>query len=181
MKKYIVQLSEDERSSLEEMVRSPKVSAAKIKRARILLAADSGLCDEEIVDDLGVGIATVERVRKAFVLEGLVQAIDPKREPYVPKSRLDGAAEAHLVHLACSQAPEGYARWTLRLLANKLVELQIVDGISHETVRQTLKKTNSNLGARSDSASRPKKMRASSQRWNKSSTSISALTMPTIP
>jgi len=150
-KKYIVELTVDERQQLGEMVRAGKAAARKVTHARILLKADSsragpGWTDAAIAQALEVDSTTVERVRQWFVLEGLEAALNrhaPRREY---RRKLDGRGEARLVALACSAPPEGRQRWTLRLLADKLVELEVVDSVAHETVRQTLKKTNSSPG-----------------------------------
>jgi len=149
--KYVVRLTEKERDELQGIVRRGKVAAAKRTRAQVLLKADAGLegsgpVDERVAEALGVSTRSVNRVRKAYVEEGLSAAIErqPRREQ--PRRKLDGAAEAHLVAVACSPPPAGQARWTLRLLSDKLVELQVVESISRECVRQTLKKTNSSRG-----------------------------------
>ena len=121
-------------------------------RARILLKADQGQCgqnwgDEKISEALDVTVQTIERIRKQLVEEGLEAVLS--RRPYtqkVSRIKVDGDVEAHMVALSCSEPPEGYARWTFRLLADKIVELGYVESISHETVRQTLKKTNLNHG-----------------------------------
>jgi len=151
-KKYIVDLSVDKRGYLEEFTTTGRHAADQITRARILLKADrnqlggSG-CDVEISAALDVGIATVERVRRRFVEIGLEAAL--QRQPGGGRKRkLDGEQEAHLIALRCSDAPNGQARWTLRLLADQMVELGHVESISDETVRQTLKKTSCNLGSR---------------------------------
>ncbi len=116
-----------------------KSSARKLTRARVLLKADEGLSDEAVVRALNVGIATVGRVRQRFVEEGLESALNDK--PRAPRKRkLMGKQEAHVIAVACSQAPEGRARWTLRLLANKVVELGYAQSIAHETARHILKK-----------------------------------------
>ena len=133
------------------MLSKGKSAARKLTRARILLLADQaeggpGKPDPEIVDALSCGRATVERTRKQFVEEGLEAALHPRPTTRTYTRRLDGKAEAHLVALACGAPPEGRARWTLRLLADQLVALGEIDSVSHETVRQTLKKTNSSLG-----------------------------------
>jgi len=110
-----------------------------MQHARILLKTDEGLADEEAAEHLDVNVRTVERVRKRCAIEGISAAVNPRRRPLkVPK--IDGEAEARLVQLACSEAPKGRQRWTLRLLADKLVELNVVESISHECVRQHLKK-----------------------------------------
>jgi hypothetical protein len=180
MKRYLIQLTADERAALEAMTERGRVRADRIRRARILLLADSGSTDEEIVDALGVGLATVERTRRACVMEGVVVAIERKPQARPHAGKLDGVAEARLVQLACSTPPEGRARWTLRLLASELVELEVVDAVSHETVRQVLKKTSSSPGSRAASASRPRRTRGSSPRWRMCSTSTSGPTIPSI-
>lgn len=150
-KKYIVTLTGEERQQLEQLSRTGKSSASQITRARILLKADTaqsegGWTDAEISDALDVSVATIERLREQFVDEGLPQCLQRKTRVY--QSLLYGEQEAKLVALACSQAPEGRSRWTLRLLSERVVELGYVEQISHETVRQTLKKTNLSLGAK---------------------------------
>ena len=150
-KKYRIELTQDEREELEGILRRGKVSALKQRHARIVLRADESQVERvssnpEIAESVGVGIATVERVRRVFVLHGLEACLrrkDPDRD-YVRK--LDGHGEARLIALACGPAPEGRQSWTLKLLAGRLVELEIVDSISGETVRRTLKKTKSNPG-----------------------------------
>lgn len=146
-KRYRVTLEKRERAELEALLSRGKVDVRRLKHAQILLAAEDGddrraQTDESIAATVGCGTATVERVRKRFVEEGLELALSPYRTPrreYRPK--LDGEQEARLITLACSEPPEGRVRWTLRLLADALVELEIVDSVSYETVRQTLKKT----------------------------------------
>ena len=148
-KKYIVRLTSEERAELEELISSGKERARKLTRARILLKADiesSNWHDNQISDALNTGLATVERVRKAFVEEGFHAALKRKRRRQTAERKLDGDQEAHLIALACSPAPEGRNRWTLRLLADKMVQLEYVDTLSYETVRQALKKTNLSLG-----------------------------------
>ncbi len=139
-KKYIVKLDEKERQYLLELTSKGQVGARKMKRAQILLKANEGLKDREIVAALNTSRPTVERIRKRFVEGNLEKALNDDPRPG-GKIKIDGRAEAQLIALACSKAPEGHARWTLRLLADKLVELNVVDEISHETVRQRLKKT----------------------------------------
>jgi transposase len=151
MKRYRVKLTAGERAQLGELLSKGKAAARTLTHARILLKADEGLdgprlTDEEIAEALEVNRSTVERVRIRCVEEGFEAALRPRPSRQVHPRKLDGVQEAHLVTLACSPAPKGHGRWSLRLLANKLVELEIVNDISHETVRQTLKKTNSSLG-----------------------------------
>jgi transposase len=143
-KKYIVDLTPDERQELEKLISSGTERARKLARARILLKADEGWTDEAISEALGVGTATVERVRKRFVEWGGIVAIERRKPRRRYERKLDGDAEARLIALACSAPPEGRERWTLRLLAEKLVTLEEVDieSISYETVRSVLKKTN---------------------------------------
>jgi transposase len=147
VKKYIVRLTPEEQTSLLQMIRRGKAAARTLLHARILLKADSSpeapaWSDEAIRKALEVHQTTVARVRQRFVEEGLEAALRPKFPQRPHARKLDGKTEAHLIALACSPAPEGRAHWTLRLLADKLVELQHVGSVSHETVRQTLKKTN---------------------------------------
>jgi len=139
-KRYIVNLTDVERTALEAVVHG-RNGMAKRKRALIVLKADEGLTDAEIAEDVAVGQRTVERVRERCCTMGLVAAIEqqkPARPPRMPK--LDGAAEAQLVQLACSEPPEGRAKWTLSLLANRMVELKVVDSVSRTTVHRQLKK-----------------------------------------
>jgi len=147
VKKYIVRLTPDERTQLLQMVRSGKASARALLHARILLKADDSpeapaWSDEAMSGALEVHATTVARVRQRFVEESLAAALRPKPTTRRYERKLDGAAEAHLIALACGPAPEGQAQWTLRLLADRLVELQHVSSVSYETVRRTLKKTN---------------------------------------
>lgn len=152
MKKYIVKLSKDERATLKKVTTSGRGPARVFTHAHILLKADQGQHgpawgDEKISDAFDVTIQTVERIRKQLVEEGF-DAVLSRRRYTQKKSRkkIDGDVEARLVALSCSEPPEGYARWTLRLLADKIVELGYVENISHEAIRQTLKKTNLSHG-----------------------------------
>jgi transposase len=150
-KKYIVTLTQEERRMLREMVSRGKAAARKLMHARILLKADvsegaQGAEDATIAREVDVGRATVERVRKEFVEEGLDSALDRRKPRRQYRRKLDGDGEAHLIALACSKAPEGRSRWTLRLLADRMVALEQVDHLSYETVREVLKKTNLSLG-----------------------------------
>lgn len=141
-KRYIINLTKDERAGLEALTSRGRSSALKQQRARILLKADDGLTDTEIAEHVGVSRCTAENVRKRCALDGLEAALDRKpqqRPSRMPK--LDGAAEARLVQLACSAPPDGRARWTLSLLGDKLVELNIVDTVSNTTLHRRLKKT----------------------------------------
>ena len=140
-KKYLINLSSEEQQQLTEMTRKGTVKARQFKRAMILLKADEGLSDPEIMAALNVSRPCVERIRKRFVADGIERALNEDPRPG-QKRRLDGRAEATLIATACTEAPEGHAHWSLRLLAGKLVQLGVVDTVSHETVRHTLKKTN---------------------------------------
>lgn len=149
MKKYRVTLEVEERGQLQQLLAKGKADVRRLKHAQILLAADEpentpGKTDGLIAQTLAVGTATVERVRRRFVEEGLELALSPYRTAKRRhRTKLDGRQEAHLIATACSEPPAGRARWTLRLLADTMVELKLVDTISYETVRQTLKKMNS--------------------------------------
>lgn len=150
-KRYRVTLTEQEREGLRKLVSTGKAAAKKLVRARIVLLADQAAggpakSDPQIVDALECGRVTVERVRKRFVEDGLEAALQPPPRKRVYQRRLDGKAEAHLVALACGSPPEGRSRWTLRLLADRMVALDYVEDVSYETVRRTLKKTNSSRG-----------------------------------
>jgi transposase len=134
------------------MIRAGKAAARKLTRARILLKADeaeggSGWSDPKIAEALDVGLSTVWRVRQQFVEEGTAAALMPRPSRRVYERKLDGAGEAHLIAVACSKPPKGHKRWTLRLLADRMVVLgHAEDGLSYETVRRVLKKTRSNPG-----------------------------------
>ena len=151
VKKYHVGLTEEEQEELNALVSKGRAAAYKQTHARILLLsdenqADGPMMDQEIGQALRVGTATVERVRRRCVEEGVKAALERKRQLNRRRKKLDGQGEAHLMALACSQPPEGRVSWTLQLLADGLVEREIVESISTETVRRTLKKTNSSLG-----------------------------------
>ena len=151
-KKYIVDLITEERAELENRLRGGEMGVRKVKRIQILLKADEGWVDERISEALGVGLSTVERTRRKFVERGLEGAIINRRPRRKYPRKLDGRGEAHLIALVCGSAPEGYARWTLRMLADELVKIEGIglESISHEAVRQALKKTNLSLGAKSN-------------------------------
>ena len=149
--KYVVRLTPEERQTLQAMVDLGKGASDKLLRARIFLKADvsdagPGWTDLEIADAFEVGASTVHRLRQRLVEEGWEAALLRKPQSTRRPTKLDGAQEAQLIAIACSEAPAGRARWTLQLLADKLVELKVVDSISDETVRQRLKKTNSSRG-----------------------------------
>ena len=142
-KKYIVDLTPEERNGLRQLVRSGKHSARRIRRAQALLKADAGWTDQKISEAFDIAIRTVQRIRQRFVEEGLEVALGSRsRRPRPHRRKLDGEKEARLIALTCSQPPEGQTRWTLRMLADRMVELCYVDTLSYETVRRALKKTN---------------------------------------
>ena len=139
-KKYIVDLTAEEREQLLHLVRRGKNSSRKVTRARILLKANDGLNDEQIASALDCGVATVERTRKRFVEAGL-GALDDRPRPGA-RPKLTGKQQAHIIAVACSKAPEGRTHWTMRLLAGKVVELGFSETFSRESVRRLMKKTN---------------------------------------
>jgi transposase len=138
-KKYLINLSDEEHQYLTELTSKGEIKVRKFKRAMILLKAEEGFTDPQIMAALNVSRPCVERIRKRFVQGGLERALNEDPRPGQSR-KLDGRAEAQLVATACSAAPAGHEHWTMRLLAGKLVELGIVESISHETVRLTLKK-----------------------------------------
>lgn len=149
--KYVVRLTPEDRQTLQAIVDKGQGGAGKLLRARMFLKADvsddgPGWTDEAIADAFEVGLSTVHRLRQRLVEEGLDAALLRKPQSTRRPTKLDGAQEAQLIAIACSKAPAGRARWTLQLLADKLVELKVVDSISDETVRQRLKKTTSSRG-----------------------------------
>src|SRR5262245_5783609 len=152
MKRYLVTLTAEERESLHELTAAGKASARKLAHARILLQADQAeggpaWPDERIAEALDVGLSTIARVRRRFVEQGLEAALGRKPQDRPSRPRvLDGRAEARLIALACSKPPQGRDCWTMRLLADRLVELEVVDSVSDETVRRTLQKTSSSRG-----------------------------------
>ena len=164
-KRYPVLLDSEQRESLIRLISIGKDSARKLTRARILLKADesegaAAYADKQIREALEVSLSTIERTRKTFALEGLtVSALTPKKRSWVSRQKFDGEKEAHLIALACSDPPEGHARWTLRLLVSEeMVELNHFSSISHECIRQVLKKTNCVPGASSRGVS-PQRLR----------------------
>jgi hypothetical protein len=149
---YRIKLSSEERSELESVSLKRNVASHKVLKARALLLCDESengerLKDPEIIEKTGIARATLARLRERCCEVGPMEALEPKKRQGVSRARtLDGEGQARLTTLACSKAPEGCKRWTLRLLADKLVELEVVDSISHETVRAELKKTSSSPG-----------------------------------
>jgi hypothetical protein len=156
MKRFIVALTEEERNLLIELTSKGKHGSQKILNALILLACDEGenqrrrSKNEEIARVLNTSMRKIDRVKKRFVLDGLDVALHGKKGSRVYDKKADGEFEAHLIALSCSDPPEGFSRWSLRLLADKVVEFNYIDSISHETVRRVLKKTNSSLGSGKD-------------------------------
>jgi len=145
-KRYRVTLTQQERGELEQMIRRGKSGAQKLAHARVLLLADesdkaAARTDQQVSQALNLSTRTIERVRERFVEQGLEAALVPAKTKRIYQRKLDGKQEAKLIALACSKPPAGKKRWTLRLLADEVVELEIADSLSYETVRQTLKKT----------------------------------------
>lgn len=151
VKKYRVQLGEEERRELEQMIGAGRAAARKLMHARVLLKADEGpqgpgWTDEQIVEAVEVGLTAVGRIRQRYVEEGLGAALERRRSERIYERQLDGEGEAHLVALACAQPPEGRKRWTLALLADRMVALGEIEHLSYESVRRVLKKTRSSRG-----------------------------------
>jgi transposase len=170
---YNVTLTREERDHLRKLISSGKGSARRLLHARILLKADTSsgqpkVADQAIAQMLECGSATILRVRRRFVEAGLTAALEPRYAERHHTPKLDGEQEAHLIALLCGPPPCGYQRWSLRLLADKLVELHYVDSVSHETVRQVLKKTNSSRGANRSGASHRKRRVTLSTTWKTS-------------
>jgi len=144
-KRYVVKLTSEERSRLEGLIKRGREAAYRRRHAEVLLLVDEGpdgpqLVDRVVAERTGFHRRTVEQIRERCVTEGLDSALERKKRCRERQQRLDGEGEARLISLACSDAPEGHARWTLHLLSDKLVELEVVESISHECVRQVLKK-----------------------------------------
>lgn len=151
MKKYKVTLTQKEREELLAITKGGKHSSKKVIRSLILLNCDEGefsekVNNEDVAKVLNIGARTIDRLKKKFVEEGFEAALENRPTTRVYERKADGDVEAHLVALSCSKAPEGFTRWSLRLLADQMVELEFVDNISHETVRRVLKKTNLSHG-----------------------------------
>ncbi len=151
MKRYKVTLSKKEREELNNLMKKDRVAARKRIHAQILMRTDeskgqTGWTDVNVAEAYGIDIRTVARVRQRFVEHGLEVALQPRASQENRAHKFDGEKEAQLITLACSEPPEGYARWTLQLLANEMITLEYMDSISHQSVRNVLKKTNLNLG-----------------------------------
>src|SRR5262245_22618405 len=178
-KRYAVELSEDERGYLKGLIAAGTAPARKLTHARILLKADQapggpGWVDEAIAEAVEVSQPTVFRVRRQYLEQGVDAALNRRPPSRRYERKLSGEQEARLVALSCGAPPDGQARWSLRLLADKLVELEVVDAISYQTVRRVLQKTSSSRGRRSSGASRPGPTRSSSGAWRISSRSTPA-------
>lgn len=150
--KYIVNLDDDERAMLRDLTKKGKVAARKVARAQILLHADTHLSDDAIAAALHVSVSTVHRTRQRCVEAGVAAALTERPRPGA-KRLLDGKQEALIIATACTPAPTGHARWTMQLLADRVVEIEVVEAISDETVRRVLKKTNSSPGCAKNGAS----------------------------
>ncbi len=156
MKKYVVTLTKDEREVLSKLVSRGKHNSQKILNALILLGCDEGefqknrSTNEEMARILNISMKKIDRVKKRFVEEGFDIALNGRKGNRIYPRKVDGDFEAHLVALSCSEPPEGFSRWSLRLLADKVVELNYIDSISHEAVRRILKKTNLSRGGKKD-------------------------------
>jgi len=156
MKKYTVTLTKDERNFLTGTTSKGKHKSQKVINALILLGCDEGefqekrSTNEEISRVLKIGMRKIDRIKKRFVELGMDKTLNGLKGSRVYAKKVDGDFEAHLIALSCSDPPEGFARWSLRLLADQVVQLQYIDKVSHETIRQVLKKTNLNLGATKD-------------------------------
>lgn len=151
MVRYKVTLTQEEREILLSITKGGTHTSKKFIHALILLNCDEGefsdkVSNQNVAKVLKIGERTIDRVKKTFVEEGFEAALEIKKTSRVYEKKVDGDIEAHLIALACSEAPEGFSKWSLRLLADKMVELEYVDNISHETVRRVLKKTNYSLG-----------------------------------
>jgi hypothetical protein len=156
MKKFTVTLTRDERDELKQIASKGQHKSQKVINALILLGCDEGAhqekrsINEEISRVLKTSMRKIDRVKKRFVVEGLDVAINGRKGSRVYTRKADGDFEAHLIALSCSKPPEGFSRWSLRLLADQVVELDYIDSISHESIRRILKKTNLNLGSAKD-------------------------------
>ena len=182
-KRYAVELAEEERRYLKGLIAAGTAPASKLAHARVLLKADQapggpGWVDTAIAQAVEVSQPTVFRVRRQYLEQGLDAALNRRPPSRQYERKLTGEQEVRLIALSCSEPPTGRARWSLRLLADRLVELEIVDAVSYQTVRRVLKKTRSSRGARSSGASRPTRTPSSSGGWRTSSTSTPAPPTP---
>ena len=168
--RYAIDLTDTERAALREILAKNKVKRSTIINAYILLKADRscGWTNADIAAAYDVSTKKVEQLKKRFVEEGFAAALYRKPVTNAHRRKITGDEEAHLLALCCSQAPEGRERWTLRLLADKMVALDMVDAVSHETIRRTLKKMNLSLGRRKNGVFHPSKMQPLSAKWKQS-------------
>jgi len=184
--KHLVGLSLEERQYLMQIIAEGNGGKERLNRARILLKADvgkhgEGWRDSEIAEAFYVGEPTVARTRRTFVEEGIQASVNRKVQIRTRKRIIGGEEEAYLIAMACGAPPEGHCRWTLRMLANRMVELNYVDTISYETIRRTLKKTNLSRGKKRNGAFQQNPTPPSSAKWKKSSTCIKRSTIPSDP
>lgn len=168
VKKYIVELTPGEREELLILTSANKTAGHKVIKAFILLKADEGWRDEDIVAAYGVSLSNVERTRQRFVEGGLESALNRHPSSRVYSRKIGGEEEAHLIALCCSKPPEGHAQWTMQLLADKMVELKYVDSLSDETVRQVLKRNQLKPWQKKSGVSHPRPMPPLSAKWKKS-------------
>ena len=171
--KYVVRLTHEERKTLFELIEKGRANKEKLNRARIMLKADCGeegehWQDAEIAEALYTTILTVQRTRQSLVEEGFEKCLERSPHKGRKKRLIQGEEEAYLVALVCGEAPQGHAKWTLRLLAEKMVELEYVASISHETIRTSLKKTKLNLGKKKNGVFPPDLTQNSFAKWKKS-------------
>jgi len=169
-KKYIIKLTLSEREELSKIKSNGNVAAKKHNYARVLLLSDEskegpGYSDTEIAGKVDISTKTIERIKKKYIDGGLKKVFEKKFTPRYSRRKFDGEGEAHLIALCCSEPPPGHARWTLRLLADKVVKLGYVDTVHHDTIREALKKTNLNLGRKGNGASRRKPMQNLFAKW----------------
>lgn len=168
-KKYIVKLTMEERDELNKLLSNGNAAAKKHRIAKVLLKADLSdgerYTDAEIVEEVDVSAKTVARIREKFVEGGLENVFKKKFTPRYSRRKLDGEGEAKLIAICCGEAPEGRSKWTLKLLAKRIVELEITESISEDTVGRTLKKTNLNLGRKKSGVFHPKRMPNLFAKW----------------
>jgi transposase len=179
-KKYVVDLTDEEREHLRVLTGKGTIGVRRYKRARALLGADTGATDAVIAAQVGLHAVTIEGIRKRFVEEGVEAALRERPRPGAAR-KLAGRQEAHLLALACTEPPAGRKRWTMQLLADRLVELEVVDSISDETVRRALKRGTSNPGSTSAGASRPSRPPRSSPGWRMCWTCTRSHAPPSVP
>lgn len=167
VKKYVVELTAEEQTELEILTLNNKAARNKVVKAFVLLRANAGWLDEEIVSAYGISLRTVERIREGFVEEGMEAALNRKPTSRMYRRKIEGEEEAYLIALCCSQPPEGHAHWTMQLLADKMVELEYVDSVSDETVRQVLKRNALKPWQKKSGAFRQKPTPLLSAKWKR--------------